>query len=217
MEKTGNRKAAERAQLTYVSDSEPGIRRKGAPKRFWYVGPNGERVKEGETVRRIRALAIPPAWTDVWIAPDPNGHIQATGRDQKGRKQYRYHPDWAAERDGEKYSSLIQFAEALPGLRDQVDADLRRHGLPFERVVAAVVWLLDNTMIRVGNPVKRNIAFAVALIVHFKKQIDDGIQKVEQVPHIALHRVEGDFFTHAAECGAHFAPPFCITQERRAS
>lgn len=143
--------AAERAQLTYVSDSEPGIRRKGAPKRFWYVGPKGEKLKEGKAVQRIRALVIPPAWTDVWICPDPNGHIQATGRDQKGRKQYRYHPDWAAERDGEKYSSLIEFAEALPCLRDQIDADLRRHGLPFERVVASVVWLLDNTMIRIGN------------------------------------------------------------------
>ena len=143
--------AAERAQLTYVNDSEPGIRRKGPPKRFYYVDPNGKHLKEGKTVQRIRTLAIPPAWTDVWISPDPNGHIQATGRDLKGRKQYRYHPDWAAERDGEKYSSLVAFAEALPGLRSQVDADLRRHGLPFERVVASVVWLLDNTMIRVGN------------------------------------------------------------------
>lgn len=143
--------AAERAQLTYVSDSEPGIRRKGAPGRFWYVCPKGEKLGEGKTIQRIRALAIPPAWTDVWISPDPNGHIQATGRDQKGRKQYRYHPDWAAERDGAKYASLVEFAEALPRLRKQVDADLRRHGLPFERVVASVVWLLDNTMIRVGN------------------------------------------------------------------
>jgi DNA topoisomerase-1 len=143
--------AAERAQLTYVNDSEPGIRRKGAPKRFYYVGPKGEKLKEGATVQRIRALAVPPAWTDVWIAPDPNGHIQATGRDLRGRKQYRYHPDWAAERDGEKYSSLVAFAEALPKLRGQVDTDLRRRGLPFERVVASVVWLLDNTMIRVGN------------------------------------------------------------------
>jgi DNA topoisomerase-1 len=143
--------AAERAQLTYVNDSEPGIRRKGPPKRFYYVDPNGKHLKEGKTVQRIRTLAIPPAWTDVWISPDPNGHIQATGRDLKSRKQYRYHPDWATERDGEKYSSLVAFAEALPGLRSQVEADLRRHGLPFERVVASVVWLLDNTMIRVGN------------------------------------------------------------------
>lgn len=143
--------AAERAHLTYINDSEPGIRRKGTPQRFYYVDPDGTRHKEGKAVQRIRSLAIPPAWSDVWISPDPSGHIQATGRDQKGRKQYRYHPDWAAERDGKKYSSLIAFAEALPKLRGQVDADLRRHGLPFERVVASIVWLLDNTMIRVGN------------------------------------------------------------------
>lgn len=143
--------AAERAQLTYVSDGEPGIRRKGAPKRFYYVDPRGSHLKEGGTVRRIRALAIPPAWSDVWISPEPNGHIQATGRDDRGRKQYRYHPDWAAERDGQKYSSLIAFAEALPRLRGRIDADLSRSGLPVERVVASVVWLLDNTMIRVGN------------------------------------------------------------------
>ncbi len=151
MEKNGNQKAAERARLSYVNDSEPGIRRKGTPGRFGYVGPKGEKLGEGRTVQRIRALAIPPAWTDVWISPDPNGHIQATGRDVKGRKQYRYHADWAAERDGEKYSSLVEFAGALPRLRACVDGDLRRHGLPFERVVASVVWLLDNTMIRVGN------------------------------------------------------------------
>ncbi len=122
-------------QLTYLSSSEPGIHRKGAPTRFWYVGLKGKKLKEGETFQRIRAHAIPPAWTEVWISPDPKGHIQATERDQKGRKQYRYHPDWATERDGEKYASLIEFAEALPGLRKQIDADLRRHGLPFERVV----------------------------------------------------------------------------------
>jgi DNA topoisomerase-1 len=151
MDGNRNEQAAGRAQLTYISDSEPGIRRKGAPKHFWYVGPKGEKINEGKIVRHIRTLAIPPAWTDVWISPDPNGHIQATGRDQKGRKQYRYHPDWAVERDGEKYSSLLGFAEALPSLRCQVDADLRRHGLPFERVVGSVVWLLDNTMIRIGN------------------------------------------------------------------
>ncbi len=143
--------AAERASLSYVSDAEPGIRRKGSPKRFYYVDAKGRHLGEGRDVRRIRALAIPPAWTDVWISPSANGHIQATGRDQRGRKQYRYHVDWAAERDGAKFSNLIAFAEALPALREQIDADLRRHGLPLERVVASVVWLLENSMIRVGN------------------------------------------------------------------
>ena len=146
----GAQASADQASLTYVSDSEAGIRRLRAGKGFSYKGPNDRAVSES-TIARIKALAIPPAWTDVWISPDPDGHIQATGRDQRGRKQYRYHPLWAEERDGAKYSSLVAFAESLPELRRRIDADLRRHGLPAERVVAAVVWLLDNTMIRVGN------------------------------------------------------------------
>ena len=108
-------------------------------------------MKDAETLARIRSLAIPPAWSDVWISPSPDGHLQATGRDQRGRKQYRYHPRWSACRDEVKYSSLTAFAEALPGLRNVIDADLRRRGLPRERVLASIVWLLDNTMIRVGN------------------------------------------------------------------
>ncbi|TIV80960.1 MAG: DNA topoisomerase IB, partial [Mesorhizobium sp.] len=109
------------------------------------------RAVDETTLARIKAIVIPPAWTDVWISPDPDGHIQATGRDQRGRKQYRYHSQWTEERDGVKYSSLVAFAESLPALRRQIDADLRRRGLPLERVVASVVWLLDNTMIRIGN------------------------------------------------------------------
>ncbi|MGX5847298.1 DNA topoisomerase IB [Mesorhizobium sp. PL10] len=142
--------SAEQASLTYVSDSEPGIRRLKAGEGFSYRSSKGQKVGAA-AIARIKALAIPPAWTDVWISPDPAGHIQATGRDQRGRKQYRYHPLWAAERDGAKYSSLVAFAESLPELRRRIDADLRRRGLPAERVVAAIVWLLDNTMIRVGN------------------------------------------------------------------
>ncbi|MGD9913090.1 MAG: DNA topoisomerase IB [Rhizobiaceae bacterium] len=141
---------AELAALVHVSDEEPGIRRKGR-KRFSYVGLKGKEVSDPETLDRIRMLAIPPAWTDVWISPDPEGHIQATGRDLRGRKQYRYHARWTAFRDEAKYSSLIAFADALPRLRLRVDADLRRKGTPRERVLAAIVWLLDNTMIRVGN------------------------------------------------------------------
>ncbi|TIP86678.1 MAG: DNA topoisomerase IB [Mesorhizobium sp.] len=148
--KNGGEASADRASLTYVTDTEPGIRRFRAGRGFSYKGPDGQAVDE-DTMARIKALAVPPAWTDVWISPDANGHIQATGRDQRGRKQYRYHAQWAEERDGVKYSSLVAFAESLPELRRQIDADLRRHGLPLERVVAAVVWLLDNTMIRVGN------------------------------------------------------------------
>lgn len=148
--RNGAQAAADQAALTYVTDTEPGIRRLRTGKGFTYKASNGEAVDEG-TIYRIKALAIPPAWTDVWISPDAYGHIQATGRDQRGRKQYRYHAQWAQERDGAKYSSLVAFAESLVDLRRQIDADLRRHGLPLERVVAAVVWLLDNTMIRVGN------------------------------------------------------------------
>lgn len=148
--RNGGEASADRASLTYVSDAEPGIRRVRNGKGFSYKGSNGRAVGE-DAVARIKALAIPPAWTDVWISPDADGHIQATGRDQRGRKQYRYHSAWAEERDGAKYSSLVAFAEGLPGLRRQIDADLRRRGLPLERVLAAIVWLLDNTMIRVGN------------------------------------------------------------------
>ncbi|TPJ27222.1 DNA topoisomerase IB [Mesorhizobium sp. B2-7-2] len=148
--RNGAQDSAERASLSYVSDTDPGVRRMRKGKGFSYVGPNGRKVS-AQTLARIKAIVIPPAWTDVWISPNPDGHIQATGRDQRGRKQYRYHAQWTEERDGVKYSSLVAFAQSLPALRRQIDADLRRHGLPMERVVASVVWLLDNTMIRIGN------------------------------------------------------------------
>lgn len=142
--------AAAKASLAYVSDSEPGIARRRSGKGFSYVA-GGKTVADKKTLARIAALAIPPAWTDVWISSDADGHIQATGRDQRGRKQYRYHARWSECRDEVKYSSLADFARALPKIRRQVDADLRRRELPRERVVASIVWLLDNTMIRIGN------------------------------------------------------------------
>jgi DNA topoisomerase I len=144
--------SAMEAQLHYVSDAEPGIRRiSRGPQRFGYRTARGERVEDGETLARIRKLAIPPAWTDVWISPDPEGHLQATGRDQRGRKQYRYHERWSAVRDEAKYSSLVAFGEALPALRRHIDAELRNPSLTRESVIASVIWLLDHTMIRVGN------------------------------------------------------------------
>jgi DNA topoisomerase I len=143
--------SAERASLTYISDEEPGLMRKRSGRGFRYVGADGKAVKDKSTLDRIGALVIPPAWTDVWICTDEDGHIQATGRDQRGRKQYRYHPRWSACRDDVKYSGLASFAAALPKLRAQVDADLRRRTLSRERVIASIVWLLDNTLIRVGN------------------------------------------------------------------
>ncbi|MCR4264681.1 DNA topoisomerase IB [Nitratireductor sp. ZSWI3] len=134
-----------------MSDDEDGIRRRRCGRGFSYILPGGGRVKDEPTLSRIRALAIPPAWTDVWISPVAEGHIQATGRDQRGRKQYRYHPGWIAMRDEAKFASLVRFAEALPAIRARVDADLGRRGMPREKVLASIVRLLDRTLIRIGN------------------------------------------------------------------
>ncbi|WP_240517328.1 DNA topoisomerase IB [Paracoccus salipaludis] len=143
--------AAISAGLVYVSDSEPGITRRRAGKGFSYRDPEGRAVKDRETLDRIRSLAIPPAYTDVWICADPNGHIQATGRDARGRKQYRYHPRFREARDSTKYERMLDFAAALPALRARVDEDMSRRGMPREKVLATVVHLLETTMIRVGN------------------------------------------------------------------
>jgi DNA topoisomerase I len=139
------------AGLTYANDAEPGIRRVKAATGFGYRDPEGRVVRDRETLERIRRLVLPPAWTDVWISPDANGHIQAVGRDQRGRKQYRYHDAWRQVRDETKFDRLIAFGRALPRLRSRVDADLARRGLPREKVLAAVVRLLEITLIRVGN------------------------------------------------------------------
>ena len=143
--------AARAAGLRHVSDARPGITRKRSGKGFTYAGPDGRTIRDEAEIRRIRALAVPPAWTKVWICPDPRGHIQATGRDARGRKQYRYHTRWREVRDETKYGRMVAFGEALPGLRKRVSADLRKEGLPREKVLAAVVRLLESTLIRVGN------------------------------------------------------------------
>lgn len=129
----------------------PGIVRRRAGKGFSYRGPDGERVTDRDTLARIRSLAVPPAWTDVWICPSPRGHIQATGRDARGRKQYRYHPRWREVRDETKYHRMLAFGRALPGIRTRVAEDLGRRGLPREKVLAAVVRLLETSLVRVGN------------------------------------------------------------------
>ena len=140
-----------RSGLRYVTDAEPGIRRTGT-KRFRYThATSGRTVKDAQTLERIRGLAIPPAWTDVWICADPDGHLQATGRDARGRKQYRYHPEFREERERSKFDDLLLFGEALGGLRAGIDDDLSKHGLCMERVVALVVSLLECTYVRVGN------------------------------------------------------------------
>src|SRR5438093_11336482 len=144
--------AAEEAGLQYVSDEKPGYRRRLNGKDFKYLDTEGRRIRDEQRVLRIKRLAIPPAWTDVWICPTPHGHIQATGRDARGRKQYRYHDDWRAYRDQSKYERVIEFGRALPRIRSGVEADLARPGLPREKVLAAVVRLLEATLIRVGNP-----------------------------------------------------------------
>jgi DNA topoisomerase-1 len=138
--------------LTYVSDQDPGIRRRKARSHgFNYLAPDGSAITDEKALDRIRALAVPPAWTDVWICPSPRGHIQATGRDARGRKQYRYHARWREERDSHKYDRLIAFGRALPRLRRRVDEDLSRRGLPREKVLAAVVRVMEATLVRVGN------------------------------------------------------------------
>lgn len=143
--------AAEAAGLSYVSDDGPGIKRIRRGRLFRYVAANGEPLRDAATLERIRKLAIPPAYEDVWICPRANGHLQASGRDAKGRKQYRYHEDFRAVRDGTKYGRLPEFAGALPSIRSRVNADMALRGLPREKVLATVVHLLETTMIRVGN------------------------------------------------------------------
>jgi DNA topoisomerase I len=148
----GHAASAKIAGLRYVNDARmPGIRRIGSSRRVRYVDPAGRTISDRAELERIRSLAIPPAWTDVWICPNPLGHLQATGRDARGRKQYRYHPRWREVRDDVKYGRLIAFAQALPRIRARTDADLRKSGLPRDKVLAAVVQLLEKTLIRVGN------------------------------------------------------------------
>jgi len=153
--------AARAAGLRHVDDRRPGLRRRRTGKKlrqgkrwveqFQILAPGGRRVRDAETLERIRKLAIPPAWEDVWICPDPSGHIQATGRDARRRKQYRYHPRWREHRDETKYSKMIAFAGALPALRRRLAADLRLPGLSRRKVLATVVTLLETAFIRVGN------------------------------------------------------------------
>jgi len=137
--------------LRYVSDSAPGYTRKRTGTTFSYYDKDGKRITDAAVIRRIKSIGIPPAYESVWICPSANGHIQATGIDARGRKQYRYHPKWRELRDQNKYEHIIQFAAALPALRERVAADMKRDGLPREKVLATIVSLLEKTLIRVGN------------------------------------------------------------------
>jgi DNA topoisomerase-1 len=146
------RRAARAAGLRYVSDERmAGITRHGPPGRFHYKLPTGRIVRDRGTLKRIHALVIPPAWTQVWIAPAADAHLAATGRDARGRKQYRYHPGFAAVRDADKYAHLAEFAAGLPALRARLKRDLKRPGLPREKILATIVTLLEKTLIRIGN------------------------------------------------------------------
>jgi len=143
--------AAKAAGLRYVHDDRPGIRREPDKNGFVYLDAKGGPVDDEATLKRIKSLVIPPAWTDVWICPQANGHLQATGRDARGRKQYRYHPKWRTVRDEVKYERMINFGKALPQIRKEVDRALGLPGLPREKVLATIVYLLEATMMRIGN------------------------------------------------------------------
>ncbi len=155
--------AAKSVGLRYVGDDSPGIRRDIGPLGFRYISANGRVIRQAAELERIRALVIPPAWTDVWVCAHPHGHVQATGRDARGRKQYRYHPAWRTCRDETKYDRMQAFAAALPRLRARTAADLARPGLPREKVLAAVVQLLEKSLIRIGNEeyAKQNRSFGL--------------------------------------------------------
>jgi DNA topoisomerase-1 len=162
--------------LRYVSDDMPGIIRVPANGGFRYLDADGKTVRDEATLARIRSLAIPPAWTDVWICASENGHIQATGRDAKRRKQYRYHPRWRSVRDEAKYERMLSFGKALPAIRKQVDAALRLPGLPREKVLATIVYLLQATMMRIGNEeyARHNKSFGLTTLRDHHVRIDGG-------------------------------------------
>jgi DNA topoisomerase-1 len=192
--------AAPRAEITardaglhHSSDARPGITRRRSGRGFTYRDRDGATIRDEKTLARIRSLAIPPAWTEVWICPSPLGHIQATGRDARGRKQYRYHPRWRVRRDAGKFERMLEFADALPAIRARCDADLALPGLPREKVLAAVVRLLELTLIRVGNDeyARLNKSFGLTTLqdrhavvegskVHFRFRAKSGkIQEVD--------------------------------------
>ncbi len=149
--RNGSAASAEEAGLHYTTDTQPGLRRARRGSGFVYLNGSNRKVRDRATLKRIEALRIPPAWSDVWICPSPTGHLQATGRDARGRKQYRYHERWTAARDALKYDRMIEFANALPRIRRRIRRDMRRDGLPREKVLATIVYLMDRTSIRIGN------------------------------------------------------------------
>lgn len=171
-QQTDSKPDAASARLRYVSDERPGVTRRRAGTGFSYKDPDGETIRDQKVRDRIEALAIPPAWTDVWICPSPTGHIQATGRDDRDRKQYIYHERWRAVRDANKFDHLVSFAETLPAIRERTDNDLRKRGLPREKVLAGVVRLLEATLIRVGNQEYARVNQSFGLTTLRAKHVD---------------------------------------------
>lgn len=157
-------------RLRYSSDRDTGYRRRGKGKRTWYVDDAGARLSDPAEIERIGSLAIPPAWTDVWVSADARGHVQAVGRDARGRKQYRYHPEWKRQRDAVKYERMVRLARRLPRIREAVERDLRRPGLPREKVLALVVRLLELTHLRVGGEAYRRLNQSYGLTTMRRRQ-----------------------------------------------
>ncbi len=194
--------SSRKAGLRYVTDAKPGFTRKKRGKYFQYFDTDGKRIKDEETLRQIKSLVIPPAWTDVWICPVANGHLQATGRDARGRKQSRYHPRWREARDETKYERMKLFGAALPKIREQVERDLALPGLPREKVLATIVRLLETTFIRVGNEeyAKENKSYGLTTLrnmhvdvegskVHFKFKGKSGKMHSIDVQNRQLARI----------------------------
>jgi len=188
--------------LRYVTDNGPGLTRQARRGGFRYLDADGKEVRDEATLSRIRSLVIPPAWTDVWICPWENGHLQATGRDARQRKQYRYHPRWRNVRDEAKYERMISFGQALPAIRAQVDKDLKLPGLPREKVLATIVYLLEATMMRIGNEqyAKENKSFGLTTLrdrhvridgseVEFRFRGKSGVQHAIKVDDARLSRI----------------------------
>lgn len=163
---TDPEESAEGAGLRYVSDESPGYTRQRRGKKFIYLDTEGKEIRDEVRILRLNRLAIPPAYTDIWIFPSPNGHLQATGRDDRGRKQYRYHERWREERDENKYEKMVVFGQSLPKIRRRINRDLKRRGLPREKVLATVVQLLEKTFIRVGNEeyARKNKSFGLTTL-----------------------------------------------------
>src|SRR5437588_3982096 len=187
-------KSARTAGLRYITDHGPGIRRVRSGQGFHYVRAGGGPLRAKHQLARIRKLAIPPAWRDVWICPIANGHLQATGRDARGRKQYRYHAEWRVTRDQTKFDRMIEFGKALPRIRKRLSRDLRLPGLPEDKVVASIVSLLEKTLIRVGNEeyARQNHSFGLTTLrnrhvdvcrstVRFEFRAKSGIERVVKI------------------------------------